>query len=335
METLNTTTHDLPKLSPETERLLSQVGHYRLTDDELLQLKLHLRMIPSWAARVPESTRFFFVQWQPVLVLPRIAGFTRSELAIASYLQPLHSQLCALALQVLWKADQLARTLCDALNAGHMIVAATMARSLIETAAAFGCETDQIAELWRKRKLAPAPDTDSLIEFQQKAKVLIGQILFGTKLKRDKVPETGIERINILTLVDKAEKLAENPGLRRIYDVLCDTVHPSVGSNRCFWTQEPKSKDGPIFEFVTARKATGVLSDLPVTTARGALWSLVWLGWMWNLFDRTRRDICLTARIYALPASYYGIVRPGDPSGYCSCGSDQREEFCRHEFGDG
>jgi hypothetical protein len=220
------------------------------------------------------------------------------------------------------------------INAGHLIVAATMARSLIETTAAFGCETNQTTELWKKRKRDPAPDVDSLVEFQQKANNLIGQILFGTKLKRDRVPETGIERTNILTLVDKAERLSDNPGLRRIYDVLCDTVHHSVGSNPCFWTQEPQSEDGPIFEFVTARKATGVLSDLPVVTARGALWSLVWLDWRWNLFDRTRRDMCLTARIYALPASYYGIVRPGDPSGYCSCGSGQREEGCHHEFGE-
>ena len=185
-------------------------------------------MIASWADRVPESTRFFFVQWQPILVLPHIAGFTHSELAIATYLQALHSQLCAIALQVLWKADQLARTLCDALNAGDLIVAATMGRSLIVTAAAFGCETNQITELWKKRKRDPAPNADSLIEFQQQANILIGQILFGTKLKRDKLPEIGIERTNILTFVKKAEKLAKNPGLLRIYEVLCDTVHPSL-----------------------------------------------------------------------------------------------------------
>lgn len=324
---------DLPTLSPETERLLNREGNYRLTDDELLRLKLHLQMIPSWAARVPESTQFFFVQWQPILALPRIPGFTRSELAIAVYLQPLHSQLCAIALQVLWKADQLARALCDALNAGHLIVAATMARSLIETTAAFGCETNQITELWKQRKRDPAPDIDSLAEFEQQLNIVIGQILFGTKLKHNKMPETGIERTNILTLVDKAEKLSENPGLRRIYDVLCDTVHPSIGSNSCFWSRDPRPEGHPVLEIVTARKATGAFSNLPFFTARGALWALVWLGWMWNHFDRTRRDICLTTKIYALPASYYGIVRPGDPSGYCPCGSTQREEVCCHAFG--
>ena len=54
----------------------------------------------------PPTTQFFFVDWQPLLVLPRVSGFTKEQLSIAAYLQPLHSQLCAIAVQVLWKADQ-------------------------------------------------------------------------------------------------------------------------------------------------------------------------------------------------------------------------------------
>ena len=73
-----------------------------------------------------------------MLVLPRIDGFTREQLSIAANLQPLHSQLCAIAVQVLWKSDQLIRALFTALNAGDLIVAATMVRSLVESTAAFG-----------------------------------------------------------------------------------------------------------------------------------------------------------------------------------------------------
>ena len=49
--------------------------------------------------------------------------------------------------------------------------------------------------------------------------------------------------------------------------------------------------------------------------------------------ERNRKDLCLTAKIYALPKVYYGVVRPGDPSGYCPCGSTQPEATCNHEFG--
>ena len=138
-------------------------------------------------------------------------------------------------MQVLWKADQLTRMLCSSLNGNQLIVAATMARSLIEISAAFGHETNAIANIWKARKAEPAPDLESLCDFDVKARKIVCQILFGTKLKRDKTAESGVERTNILTLIDNACKELQTPGVRRLYDVLCDTVHPSIGSNRCFW----------------------------------------------------------------------------------------------------
>src|SRR2546427_2265876 len=103
---------DLPTLSAETGQLLSRDGKYKLSDDALIRLNLHFRMISSWANRIPEKASFFFVEPQPILVIPRVVGFSRTQLAIAAYLQPFHSQLCAISLQVLWKADQLSRALC-------------------------------------------------------------------------------------------------------------------------------------------------------------------------------------------------------------------------------
>src|SRR3974377_2279734 len=94
-------------LNPEVEKLLTEERQHRLTEDEFLKLRLHLKMISGWADKIPAKTHLFMVHWRPVLVLPRVSGFTRQQLGIAAYLQPLHSQLCAIALQVLWKADQL------------------------------------------------------------------------------------------------------------------------------------------------------------------------------------------------------------------------------------
>jgi hypothetical protein len=321
------------KLSPHVEHLLTSEGRHRLAQDDLVQLRTHLHMIQGWADRVPATTDFFFIDWQPVLVLPPIAGLTKEEISIAAYLRPLHSQLCAIAVQVLWKADQLIRTLCIALNKGDLIVGATMARSLIETAASFGCETHAITTLWRERKAKPAPDIDSLADFHQETLNMVGQILFGTKLKQGEEPETGFLRTNILTLIDKAGRLSEYKGIRRLYDILCDTVHPSVGSNRCFWTKEPDPTDEGILHFVASREAKGILGDLPFAIGKGTIWSLQWLAQMWVLFELTRNDLCLTANINHLGHSYYGTVSPGDPSGYCKCGSGHLEETCIHKFG--
>jgi hypothetical protein len=97
--------------------------------------------------------------------------------------------------------------------------------------------------------------------------------------------------------------------------------------------KEPKSEDGPVGYFVASRNARGTLGDLPFAIGMSTIWALQWLGLMWVLFERTRNDICLTGCIHALPGEYYGIVSPGDPSGYCSCGIGEREEACNHEFG--
>jgi hypothetical protein len=326
---------ETPKLSlcSDVQRLLTSEGERRLTDDDIVQLQVHMNMICRWAERVPERTKFFFVQWAPVLVLPRIEGFTREQLSIAVYLQPLHSQLCAIAVQVLWKSDQLIRTLCSALNAGDLIVAATMARSLMESTAAFGCETEAIGALWRERKRKPAHDIESLVDFDEAVSAVIGQIMFGTRLQKNEQPETGIQRTNIVTFIKKAEKLSEYSGLFRLYEILCDTVHPSIGANRCFWTREPASTDEGVFEFNGSRRAPGILGDLPYAIGKGAIWSLQWLGHMWVLFERTRNDLFLTGSIYALPRQYYGGVAPSDSTGYCSCGSGIKKDECYHKFG--
>jgi hypothetical protein len=79
----------------------------------------------------------------------------------------------------------------------------------METAASFGSEATALSDLWKARKREPAPDLDSLARFNQDAEKIIGQVLFGTKLKQGKALETGIERTNVLTLIDKAAKLSE------------------------------------------------------------------------------------------------------------------------------
>jgi hypothetical protein len=72
-------------------------GSPRLTEDNLVQLKLHFNMIAAGPIAFWRPHSFFFIEWQPVLVLPRVPGFTKEQLAIAAYLQPLHARLCAIA----------------------------------------------------------------------------------------------------------------------------------------------------------------------------------------------------------------------------------------------
>src|ERR1700728_4756740 len=111
-----------PRLSSDVKHRLTKLGEHRLTEDDFLKLSIQLPMLCSWADRVPQSTKFFFRDWDEALILQRSPRFTKDQLAIATFLQPLHSQLCAIAVQVLWKADQLIRALSTALNAGDLVV---------------------------------------------------------------------------------------------------------------------------------------------------------------------------------------------------------------------
>lgn len=175
-------------LSAEVEHLLTSGDESRLTENDLIQLKVHLKMIAGWADKVPRTARLTVFYSGAVAVVPRVSSVSREQMAIAILLQPLHCHLSAIAIQVLWKADQLIRGLCTSLNGGDMIVAATIARSLIETSASFGVETDAITTLWKGRKIKPAPDVGSLDDFNAAAFSIVGQILFETRIKKKSSP---------------------------------------------------------------------------------------------------------------------------------------------------
>src|SRR5579859_2364063 len=149
---------------------------------------------------------------------------------------------------MLWKADQMVRALCHALNTRAMLVSAGMARSLMEASAAFGCETNRVNDLWRERKMKPAPTMESLVEFCTNINNIVFQRLFGTKLKRSDELETGIPRTNVMTFIRRAGELSETDWTERVYHLLCDAVHPSIGSNRALWTSESFNAESGIAE---------------------------------------------------------------------------------------
>jgi len=303
-----------------------------MSEDDYLRLSVHLDMFMRWADRVPQELEFHFVQWTPVIIVPRIEALTRAEAGIAYFLSPLHSQLSAITIQILWKTDQIVRSLCTALNERQLIVAAGMARSLIESSSAFCVEAHQIMTLWRTRKLEPASDAESLAQFESAVLERVGQILFGTKIKVKDEPATGIERTNILTLLKAATKLSEQPWIPKIYELLCDTVHPSIGSNRCFWVDEGVEDQPNVYTYRADRHATRILGDLPFAIGMGSLWSLVWLGQTWVQFELLLKDVCLTAKIFELVSEGFGIVHPTQADDYCSCGAGRLSKDCPHQF---
>ena len=89
--------------------------------------------------------------------------------------------MCANALLVLWKADQLIRGIFDSMNRRDFVVASALARALMEVSGSFGVETSALERAWRERKGKPAPDAESLTEFGKTLTQALAQMMFGTK----------------------------------------------------------------------------------------------------------------------------------------------------------
>ena len=84
------------QLSADVERLLTSGGESHLTENDLIQLRVHLQMIARWADRVPNTARLSVFNWGPVAIVPRVNEVSRDQMAMAIFLQPLHCHLCAI-----------------------------------------------------------------------------------------------------------------------------------------------------------------------------------------------------------------------------------------------
>ena len=105
-------------------------------------------------------------------------------------------------------------------NAGNLLTAATMARSLVEIGAIVRQLTDSI------KTAAEEKDLDAI----DKAVMNVG---FGTRIKdlyEDEIAKGEYKAQNILTIIDKMDKKMfqdEKPRLRDTYDLLSEFVHPN------------------------------------------------------------------------------------------------------------
>lgn len=148
-------------------------------------------------------------------------------------------------------------------NAGNLLTAITMARSLIEIAAIVRHLTDSIEKAIREK------DVDAL----DKAVMSVG---FGTRIEdlyEDELAKEEYKAQNILTTIDKMDKKMFQDGiprLRKTYDFLSEFVHPNsfgiLGLYSDNFAKEHRIEFGR-----TTRKKEAVLSSLRVTLA------MVWL----------------------------------------------------------
>jgi hypothetical protein len=170
------------------------------------------------------------------------------------------------------------------------------------------------------------------------------QIIWGTRLP-DMVKTYKItQRTNVLTLVQKAAKLLNEPNLRSDYEILCDAVHPSWGADECFWDELGELPEFYRRRYLLSRDAIGQAGIVDTGNVRrgsplsgvilsNAAFAIRRLATDLREFEFFTHDLCLTGRVHILSnLDYWGIVRPTGSYDLCACGSGKKSRFCKHNF---
>jgi hypothetical protein len=304
-------------------------------DEMFRELHQNVILVADLGRRTPSRTEMCFEDMESPH-LRRVRGVSDDEIRVAAQLFPLHSQMCAMALLVVWKTNSLVRTAFETLNAREVLIAAGVTRMLIEVTAAFGVDVMKLLELWSAQKRSRVRIAADVGEFHKMAKEALNISLFGTKAKSGSEPWTGIKRLHTETMLKKAAELSEIKWITKVYDALCEVVHPSVQSNTLFFSDEGRSQRawcGP--KQMLERDTRGHTLGLTYNVVKGLDWALEWLLIVWIKFSVMRNDLCLTAKTYVLPdADYWGSIRPSAAAELCVCGSGLPGERCKHAFGE-
>jgi hypothetical protein len=147
-----------------------------------------------------------------------------------------------------------------------------------------------------------------------------------------------VSRTNIQTSIDHLGR--DRSEVNHMYEVLCNSVHPSVASTLSFITgfDVPRPGLGRIFIGAAGAERSTVTDQ--VVSSRSETISAISVGLevVSEALDRSLRsldDLCLTSRIgqYRIATHWRCIVAPGrnEP---CPCRSGRKSKDCRHAWGD-
>ena len=270
-------------------------------------------MIAEQYERWPKES-VYYAQGPGDIYVLQPAGVTEVEFQLALRLWDIHSLLCANLLFVCWRTEQLSRAVQRAMTDWDLIVGASAARALLETAAAFTIEAGSVSsswEQWKNRETNLTPEGAN--EFRKLITPRVFQFIVGTRIPNyleGLSNQSTLTRTGILSLIDKAAKQKGPRNLRKLYDALCDAVHPNFGSNEVFFTEMGISEEiENQMRVLFSRDARG-RSELPSHIRRGATWALDRLTSDLAEQKRCCDDICLTLKLWCVGVDYFGIVHP-------------------------
>jgi len=216
--------------------------HAKLPQEMIVDLESALTELSAWTRNLPKESLFYLNIKPPYRQLTQpIKGITQLDLNIVDTLWDIHSLLVSQLLCKSWRAKQIAAGLKYALEEWNLTVAASMARTLIETTCAWCIESRQITDTWLKHRLKEIKNAEDAFRVRMALYDSSFQMVWGTRqpnlLSKSASDKWTRQRTNIITLIRKAEKLFSRERLYKGYEVLCDAVHPSWGGDDVFWVE--------------------------------------------------------------------------------------------------
>ena len=223
----------------------------------------------------------------------------------------------------------------------QIVSAATCARSLLETAAAFWADSRKLSKLWRDVKAETAEQGPKFKHWHDLT-MHIWLSMWGAKFD-NKVPDLAemyksLPRTNVLGLIEKLQR-ATSDAVQRDYQWLCNVAHPSVGGMLAFAAPMMAHNTGTCgFQWVApfATHIAGGGQTLAETTideavARSATLAVTVLLETLDVTLRIIDDVALTTGAPTMASfSYWRMVSQKSRNALCPCRSGRKVKNCAH-----
>jgi hypothetical protein len=299
-----------------------------------------------WCESLPRESAVYLNSDVPIRVPPRYGPrIGQRELNLADTFYDVHSMMTGLLLTKSWRAGQLAEGLRSGLQNWNLTSCALVTRALVESASSWWIEGGEVEATWKKQKALPMRRMEDALRVRQALVKATRQPSYGTRLPPH-IQHPDLKRVNVLTFIKQTEQRLPRPGLMADYDVLCDAVHPSWGSNELFWREFGLNEELRQYRVLLQYHSPGHISTEDSLEIRpGSVLSRVILTEStWALsrlvadlvrFQGLCNDVCLTGGVHILSdRKYWGAVSPTGLYEPCACGSGEKTKFCRHLFGE-
>ena len=258
-----------------------------------------------------------------------------------------HSQIVAWWLMMNWRTNELASAFLDLVETNYS-AAATVARSLVETAATLVEEAQKIEKLWNRFRQASAAkgslDGETWLELQGALVYLSASSKWSDRSLPIKEMFDRVERRNVLTsigLLDRRLGGKDSQWVQEGYEILCNFSHPGqlnfvAFEGRSYVTPKlsrvrvfTSSKLGVFFEDLHEDQSDPHASTIITLVNRCLSTAIEALDEALKVID----DISLSVQLRSIsPFDTWRLTSVGKRNESCPCRSGRKSKDCNHDL---